>query len=167
MDNTSDIYDSNEFLEIKKELTFYKKKLNRSIQEHEIITTKLNERIKELNCLYTISKLGEDEEITTDSLMTSVVNLMSPSFQYPEVTCSMAEINGITYKTKFFKKTEWEISSSINNFDKAIGFLKVYYTSKKPLRDEGPFLKEERDLLDSVCKSIGKILERIKTHPKS
>ena len=112
MDNTSDNYDSNEFVAIKKELTFYKNKLNRAKQEHEAIASKLKERVKELNCLYTISKLGEDGKITTDALMTIVVNLMSPSFQYPEITCAIAEINGITYKSKFFKKTKWEISSS-------------------------------------------------------
>jgi len=132
-----------------------------SKNELEETTAKLKERMKELNCLYTISKFAEDERLTIDTLMQSVVDLMAPSFQYPEFTCATAKIDDVIYKSSNFKKTEWVISSSIHIQAEAPGFLRVYYTDKKPSLDEGPFLKEERYLIDSVCNSVGKIIERI------
>lgn len=134
-------------------------KLKTDKQQTENTTSQLKERTKELNCLYAISKLAENESLTIDSLMQSVADLMIPSFQYPKITCAVATINNTAYQTKFFKDTKWKISAPIRIDSKKVGLLIVYYTDKKPNLDEGPFLKEERYLIDSVCNLLGKILE--------
>ncbi len=124
-------------------------------------TAKLKERVKELNCLYEISKYAEDLSITVEKLMQSVVDLMRPSFQYPEITCAFAQIGKMTFKTTNFKKTKWEIISAIKSEHLKDGYLGVYYLKEKPRYAEGPFLIEERYLIDSVCKSVGRIIDRI------
>lgn len=132
-------------------------------QKLQDATAKLKERVKELNCLYEISRYAEDSSITVERLMQSVVDLMQPSFQYPEITCACAQIGETIYKTENFKKTKWKLVSSIKSEYLKEGFLGVYYLQKRPNYQEGPFLIEERFLIDSVCKSVGKIIDRIIT----
>lgn len=136
-------------------------KINSDKQKLKDATAKLKERVKELNCLYEISRYAEDTSITVEKLMQSVVDLMQPSFQYPEITCARAQIGEMTFKTKNFRTTKWEITSVIRSEYLKDGFLSAYYLKEKPIQQEGPFLIEERYLIDSVCKSVGKIVDRI------
>jgi PAS domain S-box-containing protein len=41
--------------------------------------------------------------------------------------------------------------------------VEVYYLEKKPVRDEGPFLKEERDLLNTIARHSGRVIERLES----
>ncbi len=45
------------------------------------------------------------------------------------------------------------------NGDK-VGKIEVSYLEKRPEEDEGPFLKEERNLIDSMANHIGSFIER-------
>jgi len=51
-------------------------------------TKELDERVKELNCLYGISNLVEKPDISLEEIFQGVVDLIPPSWQYPEITCS-------------------------------------------------------------------------------
>ncbi|MCP3900692.1 MAG: PAS domain-containing protein, partial [Desulfobacteraceae bacterium] len=51
-------------------------------------THDIEKRIKELNCLYSISNLLENQDISIEELFHKAVNLMPPSWQYPEITCA-------------------------------------------------------------------------------
>ncbi len=41
-----------------------------------------------------------------------------------------------------------------------MGSVEVYYLEERPASDEGPFLKEERSLLDAIAQRLGDIVER-------
>jgi PAS domain S-box-containing protein len=41
-----------------------------------------------------------------------------------------------------------------------VGILAVYYLEERPESDEGPFLKEERNLINAIAERIGRIVER-------
>jgi GAF domain-containing protein len=43
-----------------------------------------------------------------------------------------------------------------------IGFVEVYYLEERPDADEGPFFKEERNLINSVTKQVGRTVENTK-----
>jgi len=68
------------------------------------ISFKLQERVKELNCLYSISKIVETKNFTTGILLQHIVDIIPPSFQYPDITCVEVSINGSVYKSKALKK---------------------------------------------------------------
>ena len=123
-------------------------------------THDLGERVKELNCLYGISKLIETPEISLDDILQGTVNLIPPSWQYPEVTCARLTLNRQTFKTTKFKKTKWVQTSDILVDGEKVGTVEVYYLKEKPDSAEGPFLKEERDLIDAIAGRIGKVVER-------
>jgi len=123
-------------------------------------THDLGERIKEINCLYSISNLFELQDISMDELFQKIVNLMSLSWQYPEITCSRIVFDKQEYLSDNFKESAWKQNISILVDGKKKGEAEVFYLEKMPELDEGPFLNEERDLINEIAERIGQYIER-------
>ena len=96
----------------------------------------LSERVKELNCLYGISRLFETGYNSLDEAMQAVVALIPPAWQYPEVTCARIKLKNAEFKTGNFKETEWKQSQNIVVNGKRFGALEVYYLVEKPESEE-------------------------------
>ena len=118
------------------------------------------ERVKELNCLYGIANLVEQQDISLEEILQGIVDLIPPSWQYPEITCARVIIHGTELRTKKFRETIWKQSSDIKVRGEQSGVLEVYYLKEKPEIDEGPFLKEERNLINAIAGLTGRIVER-------
>jgi len=130
-----------------------------SLSELYELTHNLGERVKELNCLYGISRLVEDRKPSIDEILQGVVDLIPPSWQYPEVTCACIKIKNQHFKTIKFKETIWKQAETIRVNGEKFGTIEVYYLEEKPESDEGPFLKEERNLIRVVAERLGHIIE--------
>jgi PAS domain S-box-containing protein len=138
----------------------------RNITEHKRVdealqhkTHDLDERVKELNCLYSISKIWKRSSFSFEEMIQEIVDLLPASWQYPEITCAQVIIEGIEYRTKNFNQTKWKLSCDIIVHYERVGALEVYYLSEKPKSDEGPFLHEERRLIDNISEQLGRIVE--------
>ena len=129
--------------------------------EPEKVGLALRERIKELNCLYGISQLADRHSDSIDALLQNLVNFLPLSWQYPDITCSRIIFKDETYKSKGFKVTKWRQASQILLYNEPAGEVAIFYLEERPASDEGPFLKEERALLDAVAERIGTIAMRI------
>lgn len=123
---------------------------------------RIQERIKELQCLYSLSKLVEADGATLDSIAAGLVKVLVASWQYPEITCARVAIDGATYISDKFRETEWKQTSRIYAGGRQAGEIEVAYLAEKPEADEGPFLKEERDLIEAVSERLGRIIERFR-----
>jgi DNA-binding CsgD family transcriptional regulator len=121
----------------------------------------LRERIKELNCLYGISQLAERHLQSFDILLQELVTFLPWSWQYPEVACARILFKGKTYTTEKFNVTDWRQASQIYMYNEAVGEVSIFYLEECEPADEGPFLKEERSLLDAVAEQIGTIATRV------
>ncbi|RQD65367.1 PAS domain-containing sensor histidine kinase [Desulfonatronovibrio magnus] len=117
------------------------------------------ERLKELNCLYGISKLIEQEE-NADKILQGVVNLMPNGWQHSEVAGARVIVEEKEYLTANFRETDWRQSADLQVHGKIVGMIEVCYFEERPIMDEGPFLKEERQLLNAIAERLGKIIER-------
>ena len=126
-------------------------------------TSDLDERVKELNCLYGISHLVEMPDISLEEILQGTVDLIPPAWQYPQITCARIIVDGQEFKTKNFEETAWKQSSGIMVDGDRIGAVEVYYLKEKPEIDEGPFLKEERRLINAIAEELGKIVKRTRT----
>jgi PAS domain S-box-containing protein len=133
-----------------------RKQVEESLRE---TTHDLSQRVKELNCLYSISGLVEKIDTSLDEVLQAVANIMPPSFQYPEVTCARILLNGKEYKTENFKQTKWNQASGIFVYGELKGTLEVCYLEEKLEIDESPFLKEERELINAIAERLGHIIE--------
>ncbi|MFC1875476.1 helix-turn-helix transcriptional regulator [Chloroflexota bacterium] len=129
--------------------------------EPDRVELALRERIKELNCLYGVSQLAERNLYSLDDLLQELVNFLPHSWQYPEITCARILFKGKTCTSDRFKVTSWRQSSRIYMYHEAVGECSIFYLEECPPADEGPFLKEERALLDAVAGQIGAIATRI------
>jgi DNA-binding NarL/FixJ family response regulator len=129
--------------------------------EPDKIESALRERIKELNCLYGVSQLAERNLYSMDKLLEEIVNFLPYSWQYPEITCARIIYEGRTFTSDRFKVTNWRQSSRIYMYHEAVGEIGIFYLEECPPADEGPFLEEERALLDAVAEQIGTIATRI------
>lgn len=125
------------------------------------VESALRERIKELNCLYAISQLAERHSDSIDDLLRDLVKFLPLSWQYPEAACARIIFKGQIYKSQGFKLTAWRQSSPVQMYSEPVGEVAVFYLKECPSEDEGPFLREERALLDAVADQIGRIAVRI------
>ena len=65
----------------------------------------IGERIKELNCLYSISKLRERTDFSLEDILQAILDLIPPAWQYPEITCARIIFNGYEFTTKNYKNS--------------------------------------------------------------
>lgn len=122
----------------------------------------LRERVKELNCLYGVSRVVEHCGRSVDKLLQGIVDLLPGSWQYPEVCCARVILEGREYVTAKFSTSDWKQSAGIGVGGEPAGVVEVYYLERMPELDEGPFLKEERLLINALAERIGKAVERIR-----
>lgn len=120
----------------------------------------LGERVKELNCLYQISQLVERADTSKEVVLQGIVEIIPPSWQYPDITCARIVLSDEEYTTSNFRETEWMQTSAISLNEESIGSVEVYYLEETMEEDEGPFLSEEKSLIDAISKEVGRMIER-------
>ena len=148
-------------MQINEELRRENKELKRSeTEELGLVSHRLRERIKELKCLYDISSFRDATDFSLDAVLQAVIDFIPPAIQHPEITCARLLFGGYEIKTKNFRDTKWKISREIAVTYKWIGTLEVCYLEEKPEFEEGPFLKEAKNLINAVAENIAKIIER-------
>jgi len=123
-------------------------------------THALGERVKELRCLYAMSSLVEKHGSSLEKILGGIVNVIPPAWQFPEITCTRIKVGDQVFVSENYRETRWKQSSSIIVKNKKAGSMDVFYLEKRPDCDEGPFLKEERSLINSLAEHIGEIVER-------
>ncbi|MFC0875694.1 PAS domain S-box protein [Saccharicrinis sp. FJH2] len=127
--------------------------------DNEKINAELMERTKELQAVYKISTLLQEPELSLDIFFQKVVELIPPGWQFPKITCARIIFGEQEYKTSNFKISKWKQAEIIQNKKVANAVIEVYYLVEKPTADEGPFLKEERNLLRVFANNLSRIVE--------
>jgi PAS domain S-box-containing protein len=122
--------------------------------------SQLDERVKELNCLLEISRVVEKRRLSLAEILQGILYLIPPAWHYPDITCAKITLNGKDLKTQNFKETNWQQVGDVRVHGVSSGKLVVGYLEERPECDEGPFIKEERALLDAIAERVGRIIER-------
>jgi signal transduction histidine kinase len=123
-------------------------------------THALGERVKELNCLYAMSNLVEKHKGSLEEILEGTVEIIPSAWQYPEIAAARITVGEHTYATFNYQETPWRQSAEIHAKGMKEGGLDVVYLEERPECGEGPFLKEERSLINSIAKRIGETVER-------
>lgn len=127
----------------------------------EKLEAALTERIKELNCMYGMAQLAERHSDSLDEFLRDLVEIIPPSWQYPEITCARITFRGEVYKSMGFSTSPWRQSALIEIYSEHAGEVEVFYLEERPAEDEGPFLWEECLLIGAIAEQIGKSAVRI------
>jgi DNA-binding CsgD family transcriptional regulator len=120
----------------------------------------LHERIKELTALYKALRVVQDSARSSLEVLQDIVGLLPPAWQYPEITAARILFKGREFVTPNFRATPWSQSAPIKTTAGKNGTIEVVYLEAKPPEMEGPFLAEERDLINSLAGSVSSYLDR-------
>jgi hypothetical protein len=121
----------------------------------------LQERAKELNCLYRIQELLNRSDTIDAEICEGIIEAIPLGFQYPDICVVRITCPHDVHTTDNFEETEWVLQANILVQDEVVGSIHVFYIEERNQADEGPFLNEERRLLDNIAERIGlQILHR-------
>jgi signal transduction histidine kinase len=127
---------------------------------HNLSRFELRERVKELTCMYSIANLAVISHQQIEAFLQQAVELLPAAYLHPEITAARILLEGKTYQTPGFVESPQSQSARIVVGGHERGLVEVVYREPRPELDEGPFLAEERHLLDSVARELASIIER-------
>ena len=131
----------------------------RAEEERVVLLHDMQERIKEQTCIYQVSNAILERE-SLDEICQDVVALLPAGWQYPEITQARITLEGREFTSAPFPETEWKLASEIVVDGERCGSVEVFYTEPRQHLDEGPFLKEERRLIDGVAQALSGAVAR-------
>ncbi|MFO7893699.1 MAG: PAS domain-containing protein [Longimicrobiales bacterium] len=120
----------------------------------------LRERVKELRTLHEATRILDDAEWALEDRLAAVVDLIPPGWLYPEITQARLVLGEREFVTDGFRETEWVITAPVEFGRQEPGRLEVVLTEARPERDEGPFLREEQELLNDLALLLGERSKR-------
>jgi len=125
----------------------------------------LKERAKELNCLYEVEELFSKPNASLPSILEGIVRAIPAGWQYSDVCKAKITFGGTVFHSPDFRETPWVQSTDLVVQDEIAGNISVYYTEERPASDEGPFLKEERKLIETIADRLERRIlhERLRT----
>lgn len=115
----------------------------------------LEERVKELNCLYEIEEILNKSTNEIELVLADIAKVIPIGFQFTEICYAKIEYRDAEYLSENFKESRWNLSSDIIIQGKPTGSVIVYYLEEKPELEVGPFLAEEKRLLNTIAERIG------------
>jgi signal transduction histidine kinase len=127
---------------------------------HQYAQIELRERIKEISCLYGIARVVVKPGSSFDEIIQNIADLLPAAWLFPEIACARIVLNGQSYTTEGFRESPYRQVSDVVVQNEKVGFVEVAYLEKKLTLDEGPFLAEERSLIDSVAREVAIYYER-------
>jgi PAS domain S-box-containing protein len=121
-------------------------------------TIQLTERVKELDALFRISDCIE-ERSSLPSTLECIVDQIPPGLQFPENAAARITLDGSEFRTANFRETPWSLSPDLEIHGEVRGRVDVCYVEEPPGADEGPFLREEIDLVSTTANRVRKVIE--------
>jgi len=118
------------------------------------------ERLKELGAInQTTSILKQNKPV--EEMLGELCSIIPLAWQYPENTVVRITYGGSQYTSPKFKETKWVQKKLFETIDAKEGSVEIFYTKEFPVMDEGPFMKEERYLLNNLSAIISGYLNTI------
>ena len=87
--------------------------IKRNEQALKQLTHNLQERLKELNCLYGISRIRERHDYSLDEILQKIVDIIPASMQFPEIACAQIKFDSYAHSTPNFQTTPWMLTREV------------------------------------------------------
>jgi PAS domain S-box-containing protein len=121
---------------------------------------RLGERVKELTALHRAARILQNEKQATAEWLQQLVNVLPSAWQYPEITAARIQLGELELATANFKPTPWMQRADFSVAEGLQGAIEVLYLEERLTEQEGPFLTEERNLIDSLAEMLRVAIER-------
>jgi nitrate/nitrite transport system substrate-binding protein len=113
----------------------------------------LRERVKELACLDRVSTLLRADKIDGE-IFRAIVAALPEGWQYPEIARARLTFDGEVFESASMTSEHGRLEATIEVDGDRRGTVVVCYAEQRPTIDEGPFLREERALVDRLAAMI-------------
>jgi hypothetical protein len=136
--------------------------MRKTINEQEIqrLIYERKERLKELACINQSTQIIREGKSLVETLI-HICTILPDAWQYPEETVARIQFDGQVYTTANFHETEWRQGQEFRTINNKQGEVEVFYLTKLPDCYEGPFLKEERDLINNLAMIISNYINSL------
>lgn len=134
-------------------------------QLHELADD-LQLRIKQINCLYAISRVQEEQQASNEHLARRTAELLPAALTCPELACARVTLSGHMAESPAFAETPWRIAAPIYVDGEYAGAVDVCYRELPPGRGKEPFLQEEKALIEEVADRLGTMFSRLRAEQR-
>jgi two-component system NtrC family sensor kinase len=134
---------------------------------HHRTQCELRDRVKELGCLFRITRLSANRDMPLEDVLQSIVELLPPAWLHSDIAHARLVIDGFEHRTPGFKEGEQRLSADLIVSGEKAGVLEVVYCEPRPGLDEGPFLDVERNLIDTIAREVSLIIEQKRAERES
>ncbi|MDY6955232.1 MAG: hypothetical protein SWE60_27330, partial [Thermodesulfobacteriota bacterium] len=122
----------------------------------------LRKRTRELNCLYTVLEIVNRSGLDLEQRLQQIADALPLGWHRAGLASARVVFEGKTYRSNPFSGGPCrQVADLIVNGCKA-GMIEVRYGKEGRDRDEGPFLRTDRDLINAIGKRISRFIERRK-----
>lgn len=118
----------------------------------------LQERIKELSCLYQVSSAIREFNGSYEWTLESIVQILKNAWRFPELATVEIQCENYHLSSNSIPSEAYSQKSIIRISEKEIGFIKVHYPASD--LSKAHFLVEEQRLLDKIADEIALFFER-------
>jgi PAS domain S-box-containing protein len=132
----------------------------RAQMEQQRLVHELGERVKELTALHEVGRLL-NEPVRPADLLPRIVELLPRAWQYPEIASARITADGVDARTVGFELTPWLQRAEFPVAGDRTGAIEIVYREPRPAAAEGPFLTEERRLIESLATMFRAYFERL------
>ena len=118
----------------------------------------LEERVKEMDCLYKVFTMTEDDNVPLAQKLQAVADRIPLAWQFPDLASARLVLGGTAYVSSGFVETAWGLSSPIRIPDDEGALIQVCY---RRAPDRQPvFLPEEEHLLEAVAARLANVVQQ-------
>ncbi len=123
--------------------------VNNDITDRKRAEHALHERMKELACLYAVSR-DMQEDLPLEELCRRAVAHLVPAMQFPEVTVAAMELKGKRFTSgNYAEGLSHGLQAAIQVEGAVLGHVRVYYTEERPF-----LIPEEQNLVSGVAEAL-------------
>lgn len=140
-------FDGNKIMVVARDITAQLK----AEREKELANYLLNERIKELTTLYKAGQILQTKSLSLEEVLQQLVNIIPDGWQFPSITAARISFGDTEAKTSNFQHTSFAQRAGFKTIAGEQGFVEIVYLEEKPVETEGPFLAEERYLINMLA----------------
>ena len=120
----------------------------------------LRECTKKVGAMHETARLLRDDRLGPGAVLQRVAALLPPAMRFPEIASARARYGERVVATHGFRESPWSVTAPFRTRDGATGSLEVVYAEDRATADDGPFLAEERRLIETIGEMTSAILDR-------
>jgi hypothetical protein len=135
--------------------------LTGAVPDVEKLVYDVRERLKELAAINDTTAIIKSGRSIPETLH-DICQILPHAWQYPDHTVARVRFEELEFTSPGFLETRWKQEQGFETIDNLSGSIEIFYLREFPDLNEGPFLREERNLIMNLASLIEGYLNGVK-----